>query len=93
MFYRKKCFQRFWVDFALKNDNFLGWSNFGHVKKNLLVKQPVFIADSKRAIKVGLLKRKSAEKSCLEDFLNFGHKVSFLHMTKLMSDRTKNGLI
>ena len=88
MFYRKKAISKFWVDFALKNENFLGLSDFGLVEKNLLVKPSVFIADSKRAIKVALLKRKSLEKSCLEDFLNFGHKVPFLRMTKLMSDLT-----
>ena len=93
MFCKKKASSKFLGRFWLKKWQFLGWSNFGHVKKNLLVKPPVFIADSKRAIKVGLLKRKSAEQSCLEDFSNFGHKVSFLHMKKLMSDRTKNGLI
>jgi len=59
----------------------------------ILFADSVFIADSKRAIKVALYKRKSAEQSCLESFFNFGQKVSFLNMTKLMSDRTKNGLI
>ena len=39
------------ITIALKNDHFVGRSDFELVEKNLLFKPPVFIADLKRAIK------------------------------------------